>query len=795
MGRSRWMKILRDLWGDRARTLLVLLSLVIGMFAVSIVIDAYAILIREMNYNYLRTDPSSAILWVAPLDEAVLARVRQTPGIAAADVRSTIGGRIRTGENLWKTITLFVVPDFQKMPVDRIYPESGAWPPSDGDILMERAAVRLFSSKIGEPLLLSIPGGTGGTLRFAGTAYAPGLAPAWMEGELYGFITTGALARLGGSPSWQELRVQFADVTTDQEAVRANARSFADTLAVQGYTVSRIEVPKPGAHPHAAQMGALLSLLEMFGLLALILSSILAATMISAMMSREIRQIGVMKALGASPSQVAGVYFAMVGLLGLLSLAISLPAGLAAARAYAQFAANILNFNIFRDDVPLSYWWIQVAAGGLFPLVVAAIPILRGSRISIQEAISDYGVRVSEFGRGWFDGLLARVRFLPSFARLGFRNAFRRRTRAMFIILTLMAAGTSFITAMNVAASMDGSAKEKFDAIQYDAMIIFNRPYTDAQLDAAFAGVSGLQRMEVWGGAQPAIERVDGSIGNTFTLIAPKAETKLMNALPVAKGRWLLPGDTNTIVINQGVQSREPAAKVGNMVRMRMLGKESVWKIVGVVDEFMAPPTAYVNREAFDAAIGASDSAGIVVVRSLDRSPTGVAAVTRSLEARISASPLDVAVTRRMADGRDMIVNHLWLLVSFLVMMSVLVLFVGGLSLASTLSINVLERRREIGVMRASGASGWDIAGIVTGEALIVSLSAWILSILVSNPIGEWITWNFGMTFLQAPLTYSYSVTGALEWLGIVIVFAALASFLPAWDASRLPVQKVLAYE
>lgn len=795
MGKSRLNKIARDLWDNRGRTFLVLLSMTIGISAVAFVADAYAILSREMNYNYLRTDPSSARLWVSPVDETTLARVQDIPGIAAADFRSTVEGRIQTGENEWKTIKLFVVHDFQNMPLDRIYSESGAWPPASDEILIERVAVRLFSARTGDTLQFTIPGGTGGELRYAGTAHAPGLPPAWMEGWLYGFITPSALERLGGTTELQELRVRFSDTSSDQEVVRSKTRALADTLRAEGYSVTSIRVPKPDQHPHATQMSTLLMMLQMFGLLALILSSVLSANMISAMMSREVRQIGVMKTLGAGPKQVAGLYFAMIGILGLLAMIVALPAALLAARQYAQFASNMLNFNVFRDDVPLPYWLLQMGLGGLLPLFVAAIPILRGSRISIRQAISDYGVNVREFGRGRFDRLLARLRALPRLALLAIRNTFRRRTRAIFTVLTLTAAGISFITAMNVSASMKGSVEDKFNAIRYDTMIVFNQPYPIERLRSGFAETPGLSQMEFWGGARAAVVRADGSIGNYFQLTAPNTDSKLMTDLPVAEGRWLLPSDQNALVVNQAVQSREPEAQVGATVRLRIDGRESDWTIVGIVWEMMAPPTAYTKRESFNHTTGLGDSAGIVVAQSVDRSQQGVAALTQSLEARMKTDNRDVSSVVQFANSRDKVVNHLRVLSSFLVIMSILVLIVGGLGLASTLSINVLERRREIGVLRATGASGLDVTGLVTGEGMMMGLMGWILAAIVAGPVGRRLAWNFGMNFFEVPLSFSYSVSGALLWLGVVIAFAAVASYLPALNASRLPVQKVLAYE
>jgi putative ABC transport system permease protein len=326
-------------------------------------------------------------------------------------------------------------------------------------------------------------------------------------------------------------------------------------------------------------------------------------------------------------------------------------------------------------------------------------------------------------------------------------------------------------------------------------LFAFNRPYALETMRSEFQTFPGARQVEFWGGATAAVVRTDGSVGNSFQLVAPAAGTGLMTALPVTAGRWLRPADRNALVVNQMVLSGEPEIRVGQTVRLRIGGRESEWRIVGTVNEMMTPPTAYANLDAFNELTGLGNSTGILVFQSQDRSRDGVAALTRNVEARLDATGIDVASATRLADLREIIDNHLRILATFLVMMSILVLVIGGLGLASTLSINVLERRREIGVMRATGASGWDVTRLVAGEGVMIGLIGWILAVLASGPVGRWITWTFGMTFFNVPLDFTYSAFGVFLWLGVVILFAAGASLIPAYDASRMSVQEALAYE
>jgi len=127
--------------------------------------------------------------------------------------------------------------------------------------------------------------------------------------------------------------------------------------------------------------------------------------------------------------------------------------------------------------------------------------------------------------------------------------------------------------------------------------------------------------------------------------------------------------------------------------------------------------------------------------------------------------------------------------------MATMIAVVGGLGLMGTMSINVLERTREIGVMRAIGASNGDIQSIVIVEGMVVGLISWAISIVLSLPITNILCYGVGMALLTSPMQAVYGLSGILVWLAITLTLAAIASAWPARRASRLTVRDTLAYE
>jgi putative ABC transport system permease protein len=169
--------------------------------------------------------------------------------------------------------------------------------------------------------------------------------------------------------------------------------------------------------------------------------------------------------------------------------------------------------------------------------------------------------------------------------------------------------------------------------------------------------------------------------------------------------------------------------------------------------------------------------------------------VARALEQRFEHVGLGVDIVAMVAQERAETEAIFEVIVVLLMIMAVLLAVIGGLGLMGTMSINVLERTREIGVMRAIGASNGAVRRVFVVEGIIVGILSWVVGAILAYPMSKLLSDAVGKQFLSTPLDYTFSINGMLLWLVVVILLAALASFLPAWNASRLTVREVLAYE
>jgi putative ABC transport system permease protein len=795
----RWRKVGRDLLGHPGRSLLAVLALATGVFQVGALVHEYAILDPLLGTMYSRTRPASAILFTDGAGDDVVEAVRRVSGVAQAEARPIIMARVRVrasagpGGREWMPAVLSVIRDFTDLRTDTFRPNDGAWPPGAGEILLERSALGMSGVGTGDTLTLRNPSGDETTLRLAGSVHAAGLAPAWMDHVVPGFVPWDSTARaaLGGESA--QIRIVVAGHPLDEGYVREVAAAAKAAIEARGHTVSRVGVENLGKHPHADQMSAFMYLLGVFGILSLVLSAALVAGMVQALLAEQMRQVGVMKAIGASTRQIAGLYLGQVAILALAALAVGLPIGLAAGRAYAGFAAGILNVDVNDAPFPTLALLAVIAVGLLLPLLVAIGPIHRAARITVHQALGDdLGPR--PFGSRRSDRLIAGVTWLPRPLLLSLRTACLRRGRLALTVGTLAIGGAVFMSALNVSGAWNRAVDEDFGSRRYDLMVTLGRAYPVATLDPLFAAVPGVIRAESWPGASPYLIGAEGVAGGTVALVGPGPDSTLLD-LPLLAGRWLRPDDHDAAVINQMVVVRNPALRVGGVVQLRIDDRTISFPIVGVVRELNPVPVVYAPSAAVIAATGQSgDSTRLVRIVTAAHDDAAQRDAAARLETALREHAIEVSGITRMLDARKAILDHLVIVKAILTLAALIVVIVGGIGLTSSLTLSVVRRTREIGILGAIGATPRAIACQVWAEGVAIGIASWVVALLLAAPASAVLESATGRIFFKAPLGFFVSAGAGAIWLVLVVVIASLSSFFPARRAARLSVREALAY-
>ena len=791
----RWRKTRRDLISSKGRSLLVVAAITVGVFAIGSVLASYSILTREMDASYLATNPASAVLTLDDVSDELIEAVAQRPEVATAEARRELALRIDSGNGAprgsdsgnRRDMRLAVIRDFDAIRVARISPQDGAWPPAPNEILIERAALTEVGVTIGDTVMLTAAAGGNAAFTVAGTAYDPGQTPAWIEGRGLGYVTPAGLARLGIEPTLDQLLVVATDSDAGIDELRALARDLAADLEAQGIAVRQVDVPTPGEHPNSEVMGTLLFLLGAFGVLALVLSALLVSTVVAALVGREVQQIAIMKTIGGRTRQIAALYLAGVVALGAVALVVGLPLGIIAGRAYASFIAGRLNFDIASYRVDHWVYLLQIAAALLIPALAALLPVLRGSRLTIRDGLDQSPAADATASRLVFR-LLAQLRGLPRPLLLGLRNAVRRQGRLALTVLSLAFGGAVFMVALNVGAGWNRTIDTEFDSRGFDLQLQL-APSEDTPMLGA-SDLPGTATLELWLVTEATLREDTGVDGAPLTLLSPPAGSSIAR-YPLIEGRQLRPEDTNAIVINHGLAETRPDITVGSTLTANIDGRDATFEVVGIVRQIADRGIGYITSTRFDEL-----ASGTTLIR-IEAAPEGgsLDELALSAEQMLAAEGFELAAVGTAAEERQVYDDHWILIVGMLMAMAVLVAAVGGIGMASTMSLNVIERRREIGVMRAVGAGTWAVLQVVLVEGLLIGVLSWLVALALSVPLTLLVGNVVGDLLIQTPLELTLSPAGVAIWLAIVAVVATIASAIPALEASELPVHQVLAYE
>lgn len=790
----RWSKVFADVWSNKTRTILVVLSIAVGVFAVGMVAGANALLTREMTASYLSVNPADASIYTDSFDDDLVRVIRDIPGVSEAAGGHAVTVRLQTGPDQWRDLTIYAVRDFDDLRINKLHPVSGAWPPPDRELLVERASLPLTGAQVGETVTIRLPDEKLRTIRIAGTVATPNLPPAALFNQTYAFVSYESLDWLGQSQSYNQLDITVSGDRLDKQHIADVARRVAAKVENSGRTVYFTYLPEPGRHPADQALQPLLLLLGILGVLSLFASGFLVINTIAALLTQQLRQIGVMKAIGARSPDIVAMYLVSVMLLGLIALVVAMPLAYLGAVGFTIFMAGQMNTDVTSIALPVEIWLLMIAVGLLTPLLAALQPIFNGTRVTVREAISGYGLGKGRFGRGRLDHILERLHGLSRPLVLSLRNTFRRKGRLALTLVTLTLSGIIFVAVFSVRDSMLLTLDDAIKYFNFHVAVNFNRSYRVEQIEQQALAVPGVTAAESWGFASVRRVRPNETESDALLMYAVPADTQMI--IPtVLEGRWLHPDDENALVINSSTLSLESDIKLGDTVTLKLDGREIEWHVVGIVRGIGGQAFVYSNYPYFAREARIVGRAGSVQVQIVPGDRDNQARVAKALEEHYKSLGMQVGTTQTIASIRDQ--NELFfnIIVVFLLVMALLLATVGGLGLMGTMSINVLERTREIGVMRAIGASDGAVLKIVMVEGIVIGVLSWALAMILALPLAKLMADGVGMAFFQTPLTFAFSTGGALAWLALVIVIATLASVLPARNATRLTVREVLAYE
>jgi putative ABC transport system permease protein len=607
---------------------------------------------------------------------------------------------------------------------------------------------------------------------------------------IYAYVTPAVAASLGQSGVLDQLLVKLKT-----RGSMSDVSEFADDLS--GWLKARNAAPLRvdalnNTHPHAALMTAMLRVLEVLAALAFVCSATLAACVISLWMRREVRQVGIMKTLGARSWQLARQYLALVAPLVLFAVAFALPIGTAIGRWVVKYHEAMLNIDVSDWSVPRPLVFQELIFALGVPFLAMTVPIVRAPRISPRQAIQDPGI-VAPRGPIAFTSRLIKM---PGNRRWSFalRNSFRRPWRLALTLLALSAGGALFLTTHNNYESLMRVIDAALANRGHDIEVQLQRAAPAAQLEAVARAVADVEIAEAFRRAGVNLVADDsGSVAvresRRLVLSGYPVGTRLLR-LPLSEGRWPAATESEAVVINRQVQETAPGLRLNDEITVKFRERKTKVRVAGIVEE-IGSPVIYSAFPVFENITGLGDASAVLRVKTQgDRQQLVAGALEQALlDARLTPS-----LVSTKSEFRTSLEEHFAVVGGVMKMIALASALVGAITLIATVSLGVIERGREIGVIRALGAKPRSVISIFLVEGGAVTLLSAALSVAGGIFFARLLNGMAERQLLHVAVPLYVSRIG-LGLLSSGVLLIILGIWISVGRILRMSVREALAYE
>ncbi len=714
-----------------------------------------------------------------PLTDADIAAIRELPNVTGIEARVTTNTRMRAdGREI--QVWLIGVDDFADQEVNAVLISEGD-APGAGEVLTDPQNARTgrYEGGIGDEIRLAgsavTISGVGSSLEYAATVD---------DADPVFYLSLGRLQEAIGYPgiSWIDLRIDNHDpevVAATADAVRAYLTSIDPEITYWEV----LEVREPGSWPEKESFDNVIRLTYVIAVLGLASALLMVYTTMNTIVREQTREIGIIKAVGGTRKAIVRSYLLTAALLGGIGTALGVVAGVLLSNLFVGFAGRQFSGVEPSFGVPPSVLALSIVVG-LGGTMLAALPaVLQATALPVREAVAAHGLSGS-FGNGGIDAALRRSRFVPRNVRLGLRNAARHKGRSLATAAQIgFAVGTS-LGFLALGITVIAVTEQSFDGEGGD---IWVQGTGDAA--EALAKVNGVADVV------PVYYSTAGIDDETFDLQGQTPGAAVFHD-NLEDGRWFTAaeeaGGQPVTVLGPAI-AKTIDAHIGDLVDVETITGPTTLEVIGI-DTLMVedgkvlftplstatelggggiPSNYYVLASNTDEAF--IDGVATDVQRALQTERLGGNVETRYIERRAELSQSRTIITILMIFGLPVIA-------------------IGMIGLVNTMTMNILERTREIGILRSIGARARHIRRMIRAEALVLGLLGWVAAIPTGYAIGFLLTrllgTGFGVDFsLRFPL---WPLPVALL---ATLAISSLVVMLPVRRAVRLRPGVALRYE
>ncbi|MCJ7522657.1 MAG: ABC transporter permease, partial [Dehalococcoidia bacterium] len=763
-------KLIRDLMASKGLFLSVAAVIFLGVSFFGGSFMGYQNLRTSYDYTYETLHFADFTVEVVEAPVVVVADLESIPGVEAVtgranrDVSLTLPGEAEK-RVLARVISL---PSGSRPAVNDVKVEEGAYfaGGESNTLLVERNFAEHHGLKPGDTLLLT--GDAGGvSFEIAGIVASPEyIWPAknrqeiLVSPETFGvvFVPEEAVAGLTGASSLNEFCFLVED-GADRESIMGEVEKVLDTYVVMDV------VPQEQQHSNAAvlmqleQMGGFAGV---FPLLFLIVGALATYILLTRIIYNQRSQIGLMRAVGYTRRQVLLHYLGFALIIGIVGAVAGTIAGFFLSELITSLYTGILGIPYTRIEMNFMQW-IAIEEGlmlGIIPCAIAGIiPAWAASRISPAEAMRPPAPTA---GRK-----LLLERIFPFLTGLSFlwkiplRNIFRNRRRSLYTVIGVAFGISLILVSAAFIDAFDAFMDLQFNKVQiYDARIVFspNQPQS-----ATVAG--DVQGWEEVTKAEPVLElpvRMEHGDRNYSTLVVGLSPDAGLYGL-YSPGGDRLSLSADGILLSEALKKTLDVDTGETITLVSPWGKEQ-FEVTG----FISQPIGSYGYVTLTQAQGMTGGMPLISSIMMKVEPQYVDSIREKAYGMPGTSYVELTgeSNEKVDQMMGLIKGMSWVMLAFGAALALAIVF-------TTVTVSILERRREIATMRTLGEGRRRIMGMITIENLLLGLTGVIPGI----PLGYLLALYLFSLFQSDMMTYQMVIFPRtyLMTVGLVILIMLIS--------------------
>lgn len=771
-------KAWQDLARHKSRTFVIILSITFCLSMVGTLLNTKLLFEQAQNESMKSTNAADATFTTSTFNKDI-SFLKKVKGVQSAERKWVTRARAEIGRSN-KNFELTALPENGAFSINKIrFP--GNIPSNQKGIYLDQSTMDALHLKKGSAITLSLPGKSKKTLKVAGAVKDYYKTPITYSGKGYGYLTEKSFRDLGAEKGYNTVQLTFKSGTPENQTQKITADA-ASALKAHDVSVSRTEQAEEPFFLRKTMADSILLLLILLGGLSLILGILLVVHLFYRMVAEQAFEMSVMKVLGAGTRHFWMQYGAVLGYIGTMVFLFSTIISSSASWFFSKELVQRLNMGEPHFSYSKYVLLAALVLSFLVPALAAVFPIARIVRIKAADGLQQMRqqkVKRTEkrnFGRFF------------TYRVLSVRNAFSKKLQLLTNIVMLSFGGAVIIACMALNSSLLSTLKGIQHYWNYDVEWDVQTPLSTDQLIKKAENVQHVKNAEAWTTRNTELQQQGASDKHNALLVALPAKTEMVRP-KMEKGNWLKKQDT--IVVNRDVEQLIGNVNPGDKLKLKIGDKTKVWRISGIMSGQLNGPAIYMERDQYASWMKNNSSNRVVAKISSPAADHSYQTISDA-DKVFAKNMIAVQSVQTASDMTDRPLEIIQLIYYAIMAVGVLFAAVGAFNLMTAMSVNVLERKKEIGVIRSMGGTKRKIYSLFIGEGILIASISWAISAALAYPLHLFLSQKVGESLLHDSLQNVFPISGIVFWLAASIIIGVFASMLPAGKAANQPLRELL---